>query len=77
MSRVAAIGEEARVAGYAMAGVQVLTAEDASAACAAWDTLAGDVGCVPLTPSARTALDERVSERPDVIWVVMPGVDRH
>jgi vacuolar-type H+-ATPase subunit F/Vma7 len=75
MSRVAAIGEETRVAGYAMAGVHVLAAEDADGACAAWDALPGEVGCVLLTPSARAALEERLAERSDVIWVAMSDAD--
>ncbi len=75
MSRVAAIGEETRVAGYAMAGVQVLAADDADSARAAWETLSGEVGCVFLTPSARAALAGRLAERSDVIWVVMADAD--
>ncbi len=75
MSRVAAIGEAARVTGYAMAGVKVLPAADPAAARAAWDGLPDDVGCVLLTPSARVALAGRLDERPDVIWAVIPRVD--
>ncbi len=75
MTRVVALGEATRVTGYAMAGVHVLTAENADAARAAWEKLAEDVGCVLLTRSARDAVAERLAERPQVIWVVVPDVD--
>ncbi len=75
MSRVAAIGAHTRVAGYAMAGVQVLAVDDAAEAHAAWDALGRDVGCLLLTATARAALQERLPERPDVLWVVMPDVE--
>lgn len=71
MSRVAAIGEDALVQGYALAGVEVMAAGDATAVRAAWDGLADDVGCVILTPAARTGLGPRLAERPGVIWAVL------
>ncbi len=39
MSGIVAIGEELLLAGYALAGVDVLPAEDAAAARAAWEAL--------------------------------------
>ncbi|HSD79550.1 MAG TPA: hypothetical protein VLB47_02775 [Solirubrobacteraceae bacterium] len=73
MSRAAAIGEEVRVAGYALAGVDVRAAEDAAAARAAWDALGDDVACVILTPAAHAALAGELDRRPFVVWAVMPG----
>lgn len=75
MSRIAAIGPQTRIAGYAMAGVQVLVAEDAEGAHAAWDGLGGDVACLLMTSSAHAAVQERLAERPDLIWAVIPDVE--
>ncbi len=72
MSRAAAIGEDARVAGYALAGVTVHPAATPAAIVSAWERLAADVACVILTPAARDALGERLRERPDVVSVVLP-----
>lgn len=55
--RIAAIGERVRVAGLALAGVRVLTAEGPDAVRAAWRDLPYDVELVILTPSAARALD--------------------
>lgn len=56
MSRAAALGEDVRVAGYALAGAEVHPAGDGDAVRAAWDGLADDVDCLILTPAARDAL---------------------
>ncbi len=72
MSRAAAIGEEVRVAGYALAGVEVHAAQDADAARDAWERLSGDVACVILTPAAHAALGARLQERKDLVWAVIP-----
>jgi vacuolar-type H+-ATPase subunit F/Vma7 len=72
VSAAAAIGEHVRVAGYALAGVQVHAAEDPAAVCTAWDRLPDEIACVILTPAARAALDARLDERPDVVWTVIP-----
>lgn len=58
MSRVAVIGEGARVQGFVLAGALVLAAEDAAAVRAAWRTLPGDVAVVVLTPRAADVLRE-------------------
>lgn len=71
MSRVAAIGEDLRLAGYAMAGVQVLAAEDAGAVTRAWEGMPSDVACLLLTPAARAALGTRLGERADLVWTVV------
>jgi vacuolar-type H+-ATPase subunit F/Vma7 len=72
MSRAAAIGEEVRVAGYALAGVEVHAAGDADAVRAAWERLSADVACVILSPAAHAALGPRLGEREDVVWAVIP-----
>lgn len=73
MSRAAAIGEDVRLAGYALAGVEVLAAEDAAGALAAWERLPADVACLILTAAARTALGARLAERPQLVWAVVPA----
>lgn len=72
MSRAAAIGEDVRLAGYALAGVEVLAAEDAAEVLAAWERLPGDVACLILTASARAALGARLAARPRMVWAVVP-----
>lgn len=72
MSRAAAIGEDVRVAGYALAGVEIHAAADGEAARAAFDALPDDVACLILTQAARAALGPRLSERPTLTWVVVP-----
>jgi vacuolar-type H+-ATPase subunit F/Vma7 len=73
MSAVLAIGEQVRLAGYQLAGVELRVADDATAARAAWEGLAEDVACVILTPASRASLGERLAERPEVVWAVVPG----
>jgi vacuolar-type H+-ATPase subunit F/Vma7 len=58
MSRVAAIGRSTRLAGYALAGVEVLDVRDAAATRAAWEGLPPDVAVVLLTAEARRALPD-------------------
>jgi len=72
MTRAAAIGEDTRLAGYALAGVEVLAAQDATEALDAWQRLPGDVSCLILTPAARSALGARLAERPRLVWAVVP-----
>ena len=71
MTRAAAIGEDVRVAGYALAGVEVHAVADGAAANAAWDALAVDVAGLILTAMARDALGERLHERPYLVWAVI------
>ena len=73
MSRAAAIGEDVRVAGYALAGVEVHPAEDAQGCQEAFDRLPQDLACLILTPAARTALGARLLERPSLLWVEVPA----
>jgi len=72
MSRVAAIGDEQRVRGFALAGVTVMTAADETAARAAWETLDADVGLVILTPSAAQGLRGELASAPRRLWVELP-----
>ena len=49
MSRIAALGRWTELAGYALAGVEVVDARDPEAVRRAWDGLADDVAVVLLT----------------------------
>ena len=69
--RVVAIGEQDVLAGYPLAGVELIAAADARAAQAAWDGLGDDVGMVLLTPASRRALDGRLDDR-EVLWTALP-----
>jgi len=73
VSRAAAIGEDVRVAGYALAGVEVHPAEDVQGCQEAFDRLPGDLACLILTPAARSALGARLLERPSLLWVEVPA----
>ncbi len=72
MSRVVAIGSSLDLAGYALAGVAALEADDPDAARQAWAGLGDGVGLVLLTPVAALAVPDR-SGRPDLLCVVLPG----
>ncbi len=72
MSRAAALGEDVRVAGYALAGAEVHPAGDAESALAAWERLGDDVDCLILTAAALDALRDRLGERPYLVWTVLP-----
>ena len=72
MSRAVAIGDERRLGGYALAGVEVVPATGAGDAAAAWDALADDVSLVVLDPPAHSALAARLDERPMLVWAVLP-----
>ncbi len=71
MARVAVVGELVRVQGFALAGAQVLVAEDEQAVRAAWGSLDGDVAVVVLTDRAAAALGDEL-ERRWPLTVVMP-----
>ncbi len=73
MSPIVAIGERARVQGFALAGVTVVVAENADAVQTAWRGLGGEVELVILTRLARRALadeDHQRGRRP--LAVVLP-----
>ena len=56
MGRAIAIGERARVAGFALAGAFAVVAEDPEAVREAWRHLPDDTALVVLTPAAADAL---------------------
>jgi len=56
VGQIVAIGERARVRGFALVGVTVIEAEGTDAARAAWQTLPAGVELVILTRAAHTAL---------------------
>jgi vacuolar-type H+-ATPase subunit F/Vma7 len=72
MGQVAALGERARVAGFALAGVSVLPAENPQAVREAWRALPAAVSLVILTPAAAEALGRAVVEGTRPLVVVMP-----
>lgn len=74
MGRVAAIGEQTRVAGLALAGTVVLVAEEPDAVRRTWRSLPDDVELVILTPAAAEALnlDSAPPESHRRLTAVMP-----
>jgi len=73
MSRVAVIGEELRVQGYALAGAVVRAADDEASVQRAWRELPGDVAIVVLTARAAGWLGGELARRPGLLTAVMPG----
>jgi len=71
MSGIAALGGWTELAGYALAGIDVVDAPDADGVRAAWNALSDDVAVVLLTAKARRALPDRLlpTER---LWAVLP-----
>jgi vacuolar-type H+-ATPase subunit F/Vma7 len=69
---VAAIGEQTRVAGLALAGVTVLVAEEPQSVRRAWHAVARDVVLVIVTPAAAGALGPALLEGGRPLAVVMP-----
>ncbi|WCH97169.1 hypothetical protein POD33_35585 [Streptomyces moderatus] len=57
MGRVAALGERSRVAGLALAGADVLVADDPEAVRQLWRTLPEGIDLVILTAAAAEALE--------------------
>jgi len=73
MSHVVAIGEQERVRGFALAGVDVAVADDPASARAAWESLTPEVALVILTPVAHEALAaSELDPRGQRLWVVSP-----
>ena len=73
MSRAVAIGDERRLAGYALAGVEVRHASSPAEAQAAWAELAEETSLVLLTQDAYDALAAPLGERDDLVWAVVPS----
>ena len=72
MNRAAAIGDERRLGGYALAGARVAPAVTEAEVAAAWDGLGEDVSLLLLTQESRELLGARLEERPEIVWVVVP-----
>ncbi len=72
MSRIAAIGEEWRIRGFALAGASVVATADEAATRDAWEALDADVGLVILTPAAAQVLRGELSAAPRRLWVELP-----
>lgn len=72
MGHAAAIGERSTIEGYALAGAEVIVAEDPAAVRDAWERLAVDVDLVLLTPAAADALAGRVPVAGDRLVAVLP-----
>jgi vacuolar-type H+-ATPase subunit F/Vma7 len=72
MSQVAAIGEPAFVAGFALAGAHVLAAAGPEEVRAAWSGLPDAVAVVILTAAAAAALGDSRTEQGARLTVVMP-----
>jgi vacuolar-type H+-ATPase subunit F/Vma7 len=72
MGRIAAIGAEAEVRGFGLAGVLVLPAEDDEAARAAWRALPADVALVILGPDAAAAVEPPLGTGTVPIVAVIP-----
>ena len=72
MSRIVGIGRAQLLAGYALAGVDVLDAPDPAAVQRCWAGLDDSVGLVLLTEDARRALPDPL-ESPSVLWIALPG----
>ncbi len=73
MGRVAVIGEQTRVSGYALAGVLVLPAEGDDAVHSAWSSLPDDIQVVILTARAARTLGEASTAKLLPFTVVMPS----
>jgi vacuolar-type H+-ATPase subunit F/Vma7 len=72
MGRIVAIGEEAHIMGFALAGVVVYPATDVGAVRAAWEGLRPDDALVILTPAAAEALGDEVARTRPPLTAVMP-----
>jgi vacuolar-type H+-ATPase subunit F/Vma7 len=72
VSGIVALGERARVEGFALAGVRVEAAAGAEGVRAAWTRLPRDAAVLILTPASQEALADLLPSRPDVIWTVIP-----
>jgi vacuolar-type H+-ATPase subunit F/Vma7 len=73
MSRIVAIGDGRRLAGYALAGVGVHDAVGAERVEAAWTSLGEDVGLLVLTPEAYAVIREPLERSEELVWAVLPA----
>ncbi len=72
MSSIVAIGDPTKLAGYALAGVDVKHATEPDQVRKAWLGIGSDVGLVLLTVEARQALPDPLG-RHDVLVAVLPA----
>jgi vacuolar-type H+-ATPase subunit F/Vma7 len=72
MNRIGALGETAKVEGFALAGALVFAADQSAEVDAAWTQLPDDLAVLILTPVAAAHLDTRLGDRPHLLSVVMP-----
>ena len=72
MSRVVAIGESTRVAGFLLVGVDVMPADSPTAVLAAWRALPPDTGLVVLSPAAAAVVAELDEKADRPLTAVMP-----
>lgn len=72
MSVIVALGERARVEGFALAGVEVIGLDDPKDVRHAWEQLTDEVAVLLLTPAARAHLSDEIASRPDLVWTVIP-----
>jgi vacuolar-type H+-ATPase subunit F/Vma7 len=73
VGRIVAIGEEARIMGFALAGVVVCPAADAEAVRAAWRNLRPGDALVILTQAAAEVIGDDVARTRPPLTAVMPA----
>ena len=73
MSRAVAIGRDARLGGYALAGAEIVGADGADAVTAALEQLADDVALVILDAAPDVAALAALDRRPGTVWCSLPA----
>jgi vacuolar-type H+-ATPase subunit F/Vma7 len=74
MGRIVVLGETLAVAGFALAGATVISADDAAAVRRAWETLPADAAIVVLTAPAAAVLCEAAgAPRAGLLTIAMPA----
>jgi vacuolar-type H+-ATPase subunit F/Vma7 len=72
MSTIVAIGDSDELEGFVLVGVRVIPAATDPEIIDAWSNLDEQVGLVILSSAAARRLEPELSDRPDVLTVVMP-----
>lgn len=72
MSRAVAIGSDVRLAGYALAGVEVIDAADAGTVTRLLEGLETDVGLVILDKDPDAGMLAVLRRRPGTVWCSLP-----
>jgi vacuolar-type H+-ATPase subunit F/Vma7 len=73
MSRAVAIGSDIRLAGYALAGVEVIDAADAGTVTRVLEVLEADVALVILDRDPDGAALAALRRRPGTVWCSLPA----